>query len=489
MTAVLGLGALVRTLAVIAYWPAFWFPDSYSYLFFAQRLEPDMTRPFGYSAFLLPAVALHHVWPVVIVQHLLGLGIGVAVYAFARDRGVSRGLSAVLTAPLLLDARMVVLEQYLLAETLFTALALAGVMLLTWRKRPGALACAAGGLLLALAALTRTVGLPLLILPLLYLALRRVGWRPLATVAVAMVLPLGGYLVWFHHTQGVYGFTRFSGRFLWARTTTFVDCGKLTLTGIEAQMCPREPLGHRRAPEEYLWGRFDASRSYLGRQYDAQFSDFARKAILAQPGDYASVVTRDAWHLFSPVWTPTSAAACWGHYWEMTAPGFTGYCQARISTADPLDPNWDPHPVSNGPGARHTALVWLLSRYGRTVTVPGWLLGLVFLVAFALALRRRPSRGSASSARPTRPDGRAVLEPLLYTGLGAALIVAAVAASGVDPRYLSPAQPFALLGLLLATARFRAAGSPPAPADGGQPAGSTGIRPAGQDDRAAGAVV
>jgi hypothetical protein len=45
------------------------------------------------------------------------------------------------------------------------------------------------------------------------------------------------------------------------------------------------------------------------------------------------------------------------------------------------------------------------------------------------------------------------------------MILLAVASSGVDPRYLTPAQPFALIGLLLAIGRLvavpSAGGGPP----------------------------
>jgi hypothetical protein len=494
MTVLLAVGTLVRLVATIAYWPAFWFPDSYSYVLFARHPEVPITRPYGYSAFLIPAAALQQMWPVAVVQHLMGLGVGVAVYAFARHRGLPRWVSALLTAPLLLDSRGIVLEQYLLAETLFTALCVAGVMLLTWRNRPGLLACAAGGVLLASAAVTRTVGGPVLALPLLYLVLRRVGWLRLATVALAMAVPLGGYAVWFHHSTGEYGFTRFTGRFLWARTISFVDCRKLTLTGIQPQMCPKEPLGHRRDGAEYLWGRWEASRTHLGQQYDAQFTSFARKAILAQPGDYAHLVASDLWHMLNPTWHPNQLIACTYSNWQMTAPGDTSYCQPRISIENPLDPRWDPHPPSNGPGFRHSNLIRVLSWYGRLTSFPGWLIGLVFLVSIALALRR-----------PLRPDSRSVLEPLLYSAFGGGMIVLAVATSAIDPRYMTPAQPFAMLGLLLAIGRVRAAGTrslsvPPIPAPPPVPSlevtgagttgsGATGSGATGEDDRAAGTVV
>jgi hypothetical protein len=447
MTGLLAAGVLLRVLVTVAYWPAFWYPDSRSYTLFALTRQPDVIRPYGYSAFLIPFTWLHTVAPVPLIQHLMGLGVAVAVYAFAVRRGVPRGLAALVAAPLLLDARTVVLEHYLLAETLFTAVFVAGIMLVTWRARPGLGAGVAAGLLLAAAALTRSVGLPLLAVVLGYLAIRRAGWRLLAAVAVAMALPLAGYSVWYHHEHGAYGFGAFQGRFLWARTTSFVDCRKLTLTGIEPQLCPTEPVSHRRAPDQYLWGPTDASHRFADRQYDSAFGDFARKAILAQPGDYTLAVARDTWHLFSPVWTPTAHSSCLTDWWSISPPGRTGYCQPYLPPADPVQiRNGDPRVGGVPAGARHTVLAHLLSGYGRVATFPGWLFGLVLLVSAGLALRR-----------PSRPEWRAALEPLLYSGLSVAMIVIAIATSGSDLRYLTPALPMALLGLALAAGRVRAA--------------------------------
>ena len=55
---------------------------------------------------------------------------------------------------MLLDGYQIHLEHFVMAETLFTALVVAAMVLLVWSDRPGAAACVAVGALLAGAALT-----------------------------------------------------------------------------------------------------------------------------------------------------------------------------------------------------------------------------------------------------------------------------------------------------------------------------------------------
>ncbi|MEH1130406.1 hypothetical protein V6V89_38920, partial [Micromonospora sp. CPCC 206061] len=54
------------------------------------------------------------------------------------------------------------------AEALFTALLVGGMLALCWSRRPGVVACGGAGLLLAAATTTRTVGLPLIGIAVLY---------------------------------------------------------------------------------------------------------------------------------------------------------------------------------------------------------------------------------------------------------------------------------------------------------------------------------
>ena len=81
---VLGLGAVLRVITMLGYRPALWFPDSYTYVVTALRPRPDLVRPAGYSMFLRLLEPFHSFALVALVQHLLGLMVGVLVYLTAR---------------------------------------------------------------------------------------------------------------------------------------------------------------------------------------------------------------------------------------------------------------------------------------------------------------------------------------------------------------------------------------------------------------------
>jgi Gpi18-like mannosyltransferase len=103
---------------------------------------------------------------------------------------VRRGWAALAAAPVLLDARQIQLEHFVLSETLFTFLMLAGIVLLMWSDKPPLWLMGLSGVVFALATLTRTVGQPLAVLVVLYLIVRRIGWRRIATFAVALIIPI-----------------------------------------------------------------------------------------------------------------------------------------------------------------------------------------------------------------------------------------------------------------------------------------------------------
>src|SRR5205807_6875970 len=90
-------------------------------------------------------------------------------------------------APILLDAYRMNIEQFIMAETLFGALLVGAIVLIVWPKRPGLVACAAAGALLAGATLTREVGIVLIVPVLLYLLGRRAGVLRTGAAAVAFV--------------------------------------------------------------------------------------------------------------------------------------------------------------------------------------------------------------------------------------------------------------------------------------------------------------
>src|SRR5258708_8062096 len=71
------------------------------------------------------------------VQHLLGLAMAVVLYLLLLRRGVPRWLAALATAPVLLDAYQVQIEQTIMPDTWFEALIVPGLAILLWPPATG----------------------------------------------------------------------------------------------------------------------------------------------------------------------------------------------------------------------------------------------------------------------------------------------------------------------------------------------------------------
>ena len=106
----------------------------------------------------------HGLEVVPLVQHLLALLLAAALYVLLLRLGLRPWLAALATAPLLLDAFQLLIEQFVMTETLFDLLIVGACALLLWRRPIPLSFVAFAGLLLALAALTRVVAL-LVIVP------------------------------------------------------------------------------------------------------------------------------------------------------------------------------------------------------------------------------------------------------------------------------------------------------------------------------------
>lgn len=148
LSALLLAGAVLRVLVSVAYQPALLYIDSFRYLSDAGQFDPGGIDPIGYELFLLgPLLLVGNVGFVVLVQHLLGLGMGVAIYAMLRRFGVLRWIAALATAPVLLDAYQVQIEHNIMSDVLFQALLLAVFVVLTWRGAPRPKRAAVAGVL------------------------------------------------------------------------------------------------------------------------------------------------------------------------------------------------------------------------------------------------------------------------------------------------------------------------------------------------------
>ena len=293
MVILLTLGALLRITAMLGYRPALWFNDGYDYVQIALHPFPHPVRPAGYGLFLWLLRPFHSLELVVAVQHLLGLATGLLVYLLLTRRGLPRPGAALAAAPVLLDGGIIELESLVLSDTLFLFLTIAGLTALLWPGRRTGPVIAAGALLAA-ATLTRTIGLPVLLLALMWLAFHR-RWRVAALAAVTALLPLALYANWFHSANGRYGITATDGVFLWGRTAAFVHCENIPPD--LRHLCPDGEPGQRKASSSQVWDADSPIGWDFGEAFDPQTNTeaqrFAVHAVLAQPGDYVKTVAYD----------------------------------------------------------------------------------------------------------------------------------------------------------------------------------------------------
>ena len=191
----LAAGAGLRVVTQLAYRPALLYIDSPKYLTTGlEKYDPQ-----GYRDFLLmPVLRVGSLATVAALQHLLGLAMAVVLYALLRRRQAPRWAAALATAPLLLDAYQLQMEQTIMPDVTFEALIVAALAILLWRPRPGSWRLAAGALVLGLAADVRQIG-ELLIIPAVVfeVLVARGGRRRLGYLAVAVgcfAVPVLGYM-------------------------------------------------------------------------------------------------------------------------------------------------------------------------------------------------------------------------------------------------------------------------------------------------------
>ncbi|MFI7637006.1 hypothetical protein [Nonomuraea sp. NPDC049400] len=281
----------LRLLAVLGFPPSILFYGD-SFAFLREDVSPGTTRPSGYSLLLALLRPAHSLTLVTVLQHLLMLGLAVAVYALLRRRGLPGWGAALLVTPLLYDEFLILLEHMIMADAIFIVLVTAAILLIVRRVTPAT--AAVGGVLLGLAGITRTVGLPLLILTAAYLLIRRYGWRPLVALLVAGAIPLGAYATWMKAEKGKFALTEADGNFLWSRTMSFADCAVIKPPERLAVLCPDMPVEQRPYPPHWLWESFSPLLKVPGTGNRNQLAgEFARQAILAQPGEYLAAVATD----------------------------------------------------------------------------------------------------------------------------------------------------------------------------------------------------
>ncbi|HEY2080349.1 MAG TPA: hypothetical protein VGH53_28815, partial [Streptosporangiaceae bacterium] len=300
------MAALVRLVTMIAYFPGFWYSDSFGYLPPAFHPYPFVVRPVGYSLLLLwPLRAFHSVAVVAVVQHVFGLLAGTLIYVLLRRRFQFAGWTATLAAaPVLLSAYEIQLEHFMMSDALFMILIVTALVIALWRQVPSVLACIAVGLLLGAAAITRTIGLPMaatfaLAVLVSYASFPERLVRVLA-LAVSFAFPVLVYASWFQDVHGSFELeSTYGGAFLAARVEPFADCSVIHPPANERWLCLSTPVSRRLPPDQYMWrpaAVTPLAKPPTGPEFSARTSAIAQKfalhAIERQPLAYSASVWR-----------------------------------------------------------------------------------------------------------------------------------------------------------------------------------------------------
>ena len=418
---------LLRALSMMAYGPALFFSDSWAYLSMAWdgglvKFAPD--RPAGYPLIVhLLGPAGHALWPLVALQHLAGIATGVLVYALCLSRGVSRGLAAAAAALVVLAAAGIAVEQQVMPEAFFTLALTAALALAIWRPRD-ARAVAASGLLLAGAVTLRSAALFVVPVWGAWLAFARVGRRPLAAGAAAVLVPLALYAGAYHGAWGKWGFSAADGWFLYGRTAELARCDDLSLTAVQRRICVATERAGDRGAAFYLWSPASPANVAFGglgpdqahqRRSDEALGGLAKKVIRDRPAAYARMVATDFGRFFVPGQGsrgPSDRAISFPAAPVTTPPTFLAAARDR------LVPGYEP-------AARAPAST-VLRAWADVYSVPRALLALLLAIAVAGAALR-----GAAHRRPV----------VLLAGSALALLAGSVMTSEFIVRYLLPVVP------------------------------------------------
>jgi hypothetical protein len=313
----LALGVLLRAGLMLSYFPAVMLmSDSPRYARVnGMPLFSDFWMPAGYPMFLKLLHALsHQLWFTISIQHVMGLGVGILLFLSVRRLGVSRAVACIPAAVPLLSGDHLYLEHLIMADHPFSFLATVGLSAAVFGLVPQVNLrwLATGSAFLAMAALTRSVGIALLPILLICTALWVKGSLAARCGAIAAALlpgvaVFGLYIAAFYLARGQYlGLTDMSGWNLYSRVAPFADCSKFTPPEGTAILCEQRPPSKRPGPFGYVWDLSSTPRRQfpLGPATGAKLRQFATQAILHQPTEYLMAVLFDLIRYIDPVLMP-----------------------------------------------------------------------------------------------------------------------------------------------------------------------------------------
>ncbi|MFF0579241.1 hypothetical protein ACFY19_32430 [Streptosporangium saharense] len=451
------LAFALRLVTMLGYGPALWFNDSFEYVSGAVNPDrPSALRPNGYSFWLLLLRPFHSFSLVAFTQHLMGLGVALLIYALLRRRFGLPGWGATLaTLPVLFDAYQIQLEHLVMSDAMFMLLVVGVVTLVLWHRKMSWRVGAVVGLLLALTALTRSIGLPILALVAVYMLIKRTGWKPIVAMVAACAVPVVGYMAWFASTYGNFAMTNSDGAILYMRTALFADCRKMQVDPRKelelALLCISAPPSERHfSGQKYLWWAQPGQRFHAFGPNTTFTPDinraagvFARRAIMAQPLDYLGVMAGDFFRAFRWDRPQFPDANTYRQYEFLpegkVLPSWSSYRGTSDRDAQNYDPSLPTAQIRGKPSVIGTEVhdPWarFMQGYQQTVRLPGIVVGVLLLAGLVGVVVRWRTLGG----------------PVLLPWLAAfGLILAPAATAEFDYRYVLPAVPLACLAAAIA---------------------------------------
>ncbi len=426
LAVMLAAAIAVRAWFTFSYRPALLgFPDSHAYLSAAAlNIFRDSQHPAGYPFFLrLVRHLSDRLSFTILVQHVGGLATAVLLYVSVRRSGAPPWLGLIPAATVFFVGIGLLLEQALLADSLFAFLQALGIYAAVRAlEAPAWRWPVLAGVMIGISFWVRTVAISSAVLvPVLLLFAapggrrRRVASAASAAAAVlAMVLFYVGAQAYF---TGYFGYERQSAWNLYGRVATFVDCSDFTPPPGTRFLCPSQPPGERFSQNYYQYAAAaPAVQRYGGparapASADAVLQRFDVAAIEHEPLRYAAAVAGGLGSYFFPRagegYTPTELDA------ELSS-------AAGTRAIEPVLERFYRHSTSHASASAARAL----SSYERHTRIEGALL----IVLLLCALVGTPLLG-----------GRMRSAALLFTLTAICSAGLAVASNCYDARYAYPA--------------------------------------------------
>jgi hypothetical protein len=427
-TVVFAAAASVRVLITLAFWPAlFYIGDSFGYLESAYAHKFDEAHPLGYAAIIaLVSLPGRHLATFPILNHVAGLATGVLAYVLLVRLGVNRLVASAAAALVLLNGSVVVLEQHILSETLFT-LALVGAAFTAILYR-GSRSAIVSGLLLSAATLIRAIGLVAIPVWIAYVVWRRRSLRAVAAGTAAVVVSLVAYASLHAYEGRGFGLTQWNGWLLYGRVAAIADCRGVSVPAGTRGLCETDAERARRhrqgwTPSYYIF-RPDSPVRLFGPYVTAKpnpiLMRFARSMIRAHPLAYLRMVSSDLGWAFRPY------AGSRGVDPSIVLPVKSTDLSA-VNDSTVVQRYFGSYQLEDKGG--RGAVLW----YARTLQVPRPLLGALLAAALISLLLGLAARDRVRVRRQP--------ESTFLAAMALALFVGAVATVELNIRFLMPTVP------------------------------------------------